>query len=670
MCGIFGVIKNQDCEFNPADLEAIMDKLALFSERRGMESTGIVVKNPATKSISVYRESRKAEKYLKTKGYKNFRSHHQDKAFQNERFAAFGHTRIATNGVAGSEDNQPVIKNGAVAVHNGIVCNVEELWKDFAHLDRSLEVDTELIVGLIMSFVESGKSLTRAVEELYDKIEGYTSIALLSDKLNRIVLSTNCGSLYYLRGKGILLFASERFMLEDLVEEMNLSPRLNRADVTMLEPNTYALVSELDLSFELYEMSAENKIAEPEEFIAEEDRYEIKDYSDDEQKKAKISYPDSEIEELLEYNIEEISQLKRCTKCLLPETHPFIEFDHEGVCNYCHELPVLLTRKPRGLEKLKEQILAANKGKNTDADCIVLLSGGRDSCYGLHIICKVLGLKAIAYSYDWGMLTDLGRRNQSRMCAALGVQHIPVSADIKFKRKNINLNVSAWLKKPHLGTIGLFMAGDKAFIHFANQLKEQYGLPLIDSSNAYEITSFKYGFAGVSPFKGKGVLSPLKRLKLFGFFARQTLSNPAYINQSMWDSVLAFRHYLYLKLEYFNTFAYTKWDENEINKTLREEYNWEFAPDTSTSWRIGDGTTALYNYIYYTVAGFTENDCLRSNQIRLGELDREKGLELINDENKPRLQSLQWYCDVVDLDVKEVIKTVNRMKKLYPVATK
>ena len=233
MCGIFGVIKNHDSEFNPSELEAIMDKLALYSERRGMESTGIVVKNPATKSISVYRESRKAEKYLKTKGYRNFRSQHQDKAFQNERFAAFGHTRIATNGVAGSEDNQPVVKNGAVAVHNGIVCNVEELWKDFAHLDRSLEVDTELIVGLIMSLVESDKSLAQAVEELYDQIEGYTSIALLSDKLNRIVLSTNCGSLYYLRGKGILLFASERFMLEDLVEELNLSPRLNRADVTM-----------------------------------------------------------------------------------------------------------------------------------------------------------------------------------------------------------------------------------------------------------------------------------------------------------------------------------------------------------------------------------------------------------------------------------------------------
>ena len=49
-------------------------------------------------------------------------------------------------------------------------------------------------------------------------------------------------------------------------------------------------------------------------------------------------------------------------------------------------------------------------------------SGGRDSCYGLDLIVKELGLKPITYTYDWGMVTDLGRRNISRMCAELGVE--------------------------------------------------------------------------------------------------------------------------------------------------------------------------------------------------------------------------------------------------------
>ena len=46
-------------------------------------------------------------------------------------------------------------------------------------------------------------------------------------------------------------------------------------------------------------------------------------------------------------------------------------------------------------------------------------SGGRDSSYGLHLMMKTLKVKPIAYTYDWGMVTDLGRRNISRMCSKL-----------------------------------------------------------------------------------------------------------------------------------------------------------------------------------------------------------------------------------------------------------
>ena len=49
----------------------------------------------------------------------------------------------------------------------------------------------------------------------------------------------------------------------------------------------------------------------------------------------------------------------------------------------------------------------------------------------LHLIQKELKMKSVAYTYDWGMVTDLGRRNISRMCAALGVENIIVAANIE-----------------------------------------------------------------------------------------------------------------------------------------------------------------------------------------------------------------------------------------------
>ncbi len=72
------------------------------------------------------------------------------------------------------------------------------------------------------------------------------------------------------------------------------------------------------------------------------------------------------------------------------------------------------------------------------------------------------------------MVTDIARRNISRMCGKLGIEHILLSADIRTKRKNIRKNVLAWLKRPSLGTIPLFMAGDKQFFYFANKLQNKW----------------------------------------------------------------------------------------------------------------------------------------------------------------------------------------------------
>jgi hypothetical protein len=92
---------------------------------------------------------------------------------------------------------------------------------------------------------------------------------------------------------------------------------------------------------------------------------------------------------------------------------------------------------------------------------------------------------------------------------------------------------------------------------------------------------------------------------------------------------------------------------------LLNKYNWEKSSDTDSTWRIGDGAAPFYNYIYYTMAGFTEFDTFRSNQIREGDLTRDEALELIKEENKPRYQSIKWFLDVIDLDFKETIERIN-----------
>ena len=356
----------------------------------------------------------------------------------------------------------------------------------------------------------------------------------------------------------------------------------------------------------------------------------------------------------------------RCTKCTLPHTFPFIYFNKEGVCNYC------LNYKERSSPKPKKEFLKIleNYRKKSGPDCIVPFSGGRDSSYSLHVIINDLKMKPITYTYDWGMTSDIGRRNISRMCAKLGIENIIVSANIQKKRNNIRKNINAWLKKPHLGMVNIFTAGDKHFYKYIDDIKKETKINLnLWGYSPFEVTHFKSGFLGYPPdFETERTYTfgALNQLRYQYLRLKEMIKNPAYFNSSLWDSLSGEYYRSFKKKEdYYYIYDYLLWDENLIDRTLINEYDWELAKDTSTTWRIGDGTAGFYNYIYYTIAGFTEHDTFRSNQVREGVLTRKQALELLEKENAPRYENISEYLEMLDLDFNTVINIINNAPKLW-----
>ena len=136
---------------------------------------------------------------------------------------------------------------------------------------------------------------------------------------------------------------------------------------------------------------------------------------------------------LLEYNFDEISKLDKCTKCLLPETFPFINSNDNGVCNYCINHKPMSTSKFRKVFRIGVTLLF-----NGNPDVIVPFSGGRDS-FALHLTLSDLKLNPIAFTYDWGMVTDLARRNISRLCSSLEIENVIIAANIRQKETTLKI---------------------------------------------------------------------------------------------------------------------------------------------------------------------------------------------------------------------------------------
>tara|TARA_B100000575_G_C23143104_1_gene665868 strand:- start:8083 stop:9894 length:1812 start_codon:yes stop_codon:yes gene_type:complete len=603
MCGIFGTIKNG--LINKNDLKILAD----HARQRGRDSSGLVKHNKQCYTIS--RADFDITKLLDG---------------EKEKFSNFvmGHSRLITNGLS---DNQPVVRDGLCLIHNGIIVNVDEVWEAVG-LTPNYQIDSEAILGVALKHINDGENLEDLPDKIFSICNGTISCALLVPEKGKLLLFSNNGSLYSGKQHDATYFSSERYPLE----------KLGCKEVTQIFKDSLIVDIPVNENMEMVDNRSRTLNLIP---------------------KFKNIKEEENLLEYIEHN------LKRCTKCLLPATMPFITFDTKGVCNYCKNYQ--LRNIPRPKKELFE-LVEPYRRKN-QADCIVPFSGGRDSCYGLHLIVNELKMRPITYTYDWGMVTDLGRRNISRMCSILGVENIIVADDISKKRQNIALNLKAWLKSPHLGMVSILTAGDKHFFKHVETVKKQTGIDLnLWGVNPLEVTHFKAGFLGVKPdFEEKRVYTHgvLKQLNYQNLRLKAMLQSPGYFNRSLWDTISGEYYRSFTeKKDYFHIFDYWRWDENTVDDALKE-YNWELAPDTNTTWRIGDGTAAFYNYLYYTVAGFTEHDTFRSNQIREGQISRDEALKLVKDENRPRYQNIRWYLDTLGMDYKEVINIVNSISKLY-----
>lgn len=604
MCGIFGFI-------GPTDLDRSAAKILVkHAQQRGRDSSGVVMHGRDV--YHAYRADEPIDRLLK-------RIPPLGNLF-------FGHSRLVTNGTG---DNQPVAREQIIVLHNGIVVNHEALWSVIGKTPE-LEIDTEIIPAIIASHLDGGGTIETAAAKVLELAEGVVACAALVPHLGKLLLFSNNGSLYVANTSGGLVFSSEKYPLEQ-IQATGIRQVLNDVVVVdvPVQNETVEITEWKDRSVNL--VPGLGRSAEEE---------------------ALLIYPKPDF--------------RRCTRCVLPETMPFIAFDENGVCNFCHNY------KPRNHPRPKEELFELIKPfrRASGDEVLVPFSGGRDSSYGLHLIIHELELKPVTYTYDWGMVTDLGRRNVSRMSAKLGVENIIVAADITKKRDYIRRNLNAWIKSPHLGMLSVLTAGDKHFFRHIETLKRQTGVTLnLWGINPLEVTHFKAGFLGVPPdFAEERVYSSggMKQLRYQALRLKAMMQSPGYFNRSIPDTLLGEYYRSFTKKsDYFHIFDYWRWDEKLIEDTLDSEYDWERAPDTLTTWRIGDGTAAFYNYAYYTIAGFTEHDTFRSNQVREGDLTREEALRLVEEENTPRYPNLKWYLDVVGVDFTAAITAVNTAPRLY-----
>lgn len=122
-----------------------------------------------------------------------------------------------------------------------------------------------------------------------------------------------------------------------------------------------------------------------------------------------------------------------CTRCVQDNSVPGISFDKEGVCNFCHFHDFLCQLFPN--DEKGEKILynffdqIKQKSKNKKYDCVIGVSGGRDSIYMLYLAVKKWGLRPLAVHFNDGFDNPVAGENMINATKKLGVDLRTITSD-------------------------------------------------------------------------------------------------------------------------------------------------------------------------------------------------------------------------------------------------
>lgn len=320
--------------------------------------------------------------------------------------------------------------------------------------------------------------------------------------------------------------------------------------------------------------------------------------------------------------------MKRCKKCILPENYAGIEFNQQGVCNFCISFK---TREYQGGDALKERILnAKRKESSRDFDCVIGFSGGRDSSYLLYYLSKVLNLKVLAYIVDNNFMPEQTKLNIQEAIRILGVKHVVDKQN--YLEKCIRHHMMSWIQRPAAGTVGILCTGcrygmDVGTIKFVKKEK----IPILISGG----TPFEGGMFKINSLKSNP--NSKKKGSIIKGYLSEVLKNPGWILKPGCAFMQIKEYYVHVSRNFFKKQKqfkkiapfrkYIRWEEKKLISTLENEINWRKHPSTESSWR-GDCEVALLKfYLYRKLLGFNDKDDELSFLIRDNQVSREEALE-------------------------------------------
>jgi N-acetyl sugar amidotransferase len=344
-----------------------------------------------------------------------------------------------------------------------------------------------------------------------------------------------------------------------------------------------------------------------------------------------------------------MANLRRCTKCVLPETHETIVFDEEGVCNICRYHEYKQTAIDwKAKKKDLDDLIDSYQGKYA-YDCIIPYSGGKDSTWTLYYLVKEYRLKPLVVRFDHGFLRPNLLENTKCVIRKLGVDFHHFTPNWKIVQK---LMLQSFLEKGdfcwHCHT-GIFS--------YPMWVAIRHNVPLVFwGEPSAEYTAY-YSYSQQEEVDEKrfnryinlGISAQDMFVRLEGTVEERELKPFTY------PPLKDLRRINYRSV---CLGSYIPWDAKRQAKIIQEELGWhgdevENVPPGYEYEKIECYLQGVRDYIKYIKRGYTRPAHLASLDIRNNRMSREEAMRIIEECEGKRPPSLDLFLEFIGLTEEE-----------------
>lgn len=320
--------------------------------------------------------------------------------------------------------------------------------------------------------------------------------------------------------------------------------------------------------------------------------------------------------------------MKRCKYCIMPLSHDDGYDNKKEQCIWCaSNFP---NYKPKG-EKALEDALNLSRNITGAADCLVALSGGKDSTYSLIQLKQKYNMRVEAFTYVHEGSAAFSIENAVHTCKSLNIKHHIVSLPNEKHLNSFKSFFDVWCNTENKLAAALSCVACKHLNILGAKIAKRRSIPMIvwapQPLEFFPYSIIKRGSKQLHrESMGKSFLYLLKAVTGSLSLSKALLKN---FFTCLHGCMAFYPTTTYYKIRFPTLtnlffFDYIPWNKDKILNSIRGSVTWKTPANIITDWHSDCKFNVFKEYMYQKMMGISYTDAFLSNQIRYGLITREE----------------------------------------------